>query len=168
MFVRIYNKAAEQLVEGPWVRVELQARKERARQLADTLIKNGMSCVAGVLRNYIDIKEPSLTDSNRRRWASVPYWFTFCDAAEKLCLGVAPALKTLAEKAEHFARQYSVTAAMLSVVPSYGRRFLRQVLRDGLARMKGKHVDLVDAALKSDAHVLSMTDGDIGSLVWTT
>ena len=40
-FVRIYDKALKEQVTGPWMRVELEARRERAQALAVAIARDG-------------------------------------------------------------------------------------------------------------------------------
>lgn len=150
MFVRMYNKAEQLMLDAHWVRVEIQARASRAAQLAEAIIAHGMGCVASVLRNYIDIKEASATDSNRRRWSTVGWWDAFLDAADKLALTVAPAAKSLGEVADRFKRQYGATLAMLATVQSFGKRFLDECILDGASRWRAKHVDMMRAAVEAE------------------
>jgi hypothetical protein len=75
--LRVYDKAAEQKVERPWLRVEFQIRKERA-DAAICLLTAGaeeaVEYVKMVILGYIDFKEPEAGDSNKWRWPTVDWW----------------------------------------------------------------------------------------------
>lgn len=45
-FLRVYDKATEQGIDGPWVRIELVTRKEYANQLAANIVENGLAVAA--------------------------------------------------------------------------------------------------------------------------
>ncbi|MEG1492501.1 MAG: replication initiation factor domain-containing protein, partial [Oscillospiraceae bacterium] len=72
-----------------WVRVELQLRRDRALQfvLADGDIG---SRFCGVLLNYVRYVEPNELDSNKWRWALMPYWADLVESALAISLYVKP------------------------------------------------------------------------------
>jgi len=81
----IYNKAAERRskgeeFDGSWIRAELQCRRDRAHAIAKVFaefcqdVEGTAQKLAGILRQYIEFKEPVATDSNRRRWPIVSWW----------------------------------------------------------------------------------------------
>lgn len=90
---RIYDKAAERGLEDQhWIRVELQLRDGNADS-AVKYLHSGMKISAvftGVLRNYLQFRDPSEIDSNKSRWAIADYWAKFLDDAAPLTLWVKP------------------------------------------------------------------------------
>jgi phage replication initiation protein len=146
MFVRIYDKAAQTGENFHWVRVELQARKERACQLVEQVIKHGLAAALSVLRNYVDFKVPGTTETlakNNGRRPSAAWWLAFLDAAERLRLSTAPAVRTLQQIAETVLRQWGPGLAALMVSPAYGTRWLRGVVEAGGCRWRSKHYDML-------------------------
>lgn len=86
--IRIYDKAAEQKVNFPWVRVEMQLRNERADVMVQNIIagsENYGKIVSGALRNYVIFIEPS-NDSNKARWPVSGWWNEFLGVADKVKL----------------------------------------------------------------------------------
>lgn len=166
MFVRIYNKAAEQSLAADvhWTRVELQARKERAAQLAEQIVKHGMGCVVAVLSNYLDFKEPGQGDTNRTRQVSASWWSEFLATAEKLRLSVAPARKTLGEIAEHVKKQFGPTLAMLWSTPSFGIRWLREIVEDGASRWRPHHWDTMAAVGAAERSVGGLLEQSLSAI----
>ena len=75
--LRIYDKAAEQNVERPWLRVEFQIRKERA-DAAICLLTAGaeeaVEYVKMVILGYIDIKEPKEGTTFKYDWPTADWW----------------------------------------------------------------------------------------------
>lgn len=102
---RIYDKAAERgLDDHHWVRVELQLRKGNALTAVQH-INSGMSIgtvFSGVLRNYLQFREPYDYDSNKSRWPLADYWSEFLDGAVPVTLWVNPGCEYNLEKLQRF------------------------------------------------------------------
>lgn len=94
--LRIYDKAAERGFENQhWIRVELQLRDGNADS-AVRYLYSGMAIstvFTGVLRNYIQFREPNDLDSNKSRWPLANYWAKFLDGAAPLTLWVKPGVE---------------------------------------------------------------------------
>lgn len=86
--IRIYDKAAEQNVDGTWIRTEVQCRRKHANNLAQHLRDSTDQCaiVAAILKRYITFIEPSKGDSNNARWPTSPWWDNFLGSVGKLSL----------------------------------------------------------------------------------
>lgn len=99
---RIYDKAKERGFDDQhWIRVELQLRDGNADSAVRYLC-SGMAfstVFTGVLRNYIQFREPVLDDegkpfdSNKSRWPMADYWAKFLDGAAPLTLWVKPGVE---------------------------------------------------------------------------
>lgn len=102
---RIYDKAAErQLEDQHWIRVELQLRNGNADS-AVRYLHAGMeigTVFTGVLRNYLQFREPDPNDSNKSRWALAEYWSDFLDNAAPLTLWVNPGCEYNLGKLQRF------------------------------------------------------------------
>lgn len=85
MYIRIYDKAAEQDLENiHWVRVELQMRDIIASGFVDGLMHQPVGIqFRGVLCNYLRYVTPS-DDSNMSRWAMSDYWQTLIDGISRI------------------------------------------------------------------------------------
>ena len=94
--LRIYDKAAERGFEDQhWIRVELQLRDGNADS-AVRYLYSGMAIstvFTGVMRNYIQFREPNDLDSNKSRWPMADYWAKFLDGAAPLTLWVKPGVE---------------------------------------------------------------------------
>lgn len=114
MFVRIYNKAAEMGESFHHVRVEMEAKKENAGQLAEKFLEGGWRAVVGVLRAYLDFKEPEDGDGNKSRWETAEWWDTFLDRCEKVSLCVARVVNRSLERVKAWLfRQAAPSLAVL-------------------------------------------------------
>lgn len=93
---RIYDKAAERGLEDEhWIRTELQLRDGNADS-AVRYLHSGMKIgdvFTGVLRNYIQFREPNDLDSNKSRWPLADYWAKFLEDAAPLTLWVKPGVE---------------------------------------------------------------------------
>lgn len=86
--LRIYNKALERGVEGPWVRVEFQLRDEAADSFILNLLRLGEigPTYGGVLLNYLRyvIRVPEDSQNHYDRIPTVFWWENFVGTAEKI------------------------------------------------------------------------------------
>lgn len=93
MYIRIYDKAAEQGLEDEhWIRVEMQMRDEIARGFADGLVTTSVGVMfRGVLHNYLRYVVPQ-NDTNMSRWPLTFYWDDLLEGVQKIrcwsCPGV--------------------------------------------------------------------------------
>lgn len=86
--LRIYNKALERGVDGPWVRVEFQLRDEAADSFILNLLREGEigKTYGGVLLNYLRYvtKRPDECQNNYDRIPTVGWWSRFVGTMEKI------------------------------------------------------------------------------------
>lgn len=86
--LRIYNKALERGVDGPWVRVEFQLRDEAADSFILNLLQLGEigRTYGGVLLNYLRFttRDPGSSQNNYDRIPTAAWWSRFVGSAEKI------------------------------------------------------------------------------------
>lgn len=84
MYIRIYDKAAEQLLDTHWIRVELQMRDEIASGFVDGLLHRPVGVqFRGVLHNYLRYVVP-VDDTNMSRWPMADYWEKLLDNVQAI------------------------------------------------------------------------------------
>lgn len=111
VMIRIYDKAAEREF-GPevhWVRCELQLRQERCIAAAAEILKHQHvgRTAAGILRNYLQFREPVSTDENKSRWPVADYWDKVLLDMERVSLWISPGEPYNFSKTElHMIKQY--------------------------------------------------------------
>lgn len=103
MFIRIYDKAAEQAskVDDPhafedvhWIRVELQMRDEIALGFVQGLMETPVGIqFRGVLHNYLRYVKPAAGDINMSRWDLAPYWAELLEGIDKIRCWSAPGVQ---------------------------------------------------------------------------
>ena len=99
MYIRIYDKAAEQAAKADdprafedvhWIRVEMQMRDEIAKGFVDGLMSNTVgNQFRGVLHNYLRYVVPT-KDQNMSRWDLAPYWAELLEGVGKIRCWSAP------------------------------------------------------------------------------
>lgn len=132
--LRIYDKAAEQNVTGPWVRVELQLRRERADQAFKRYLQYGESQWLGLMRRQLDFVEPSTTDTNVSRWAVSAWWLTLMENAQHVKLSIGKAVQTVEAIARWLYRQVAPSLALLVEVRGQSTDVAYELWENGKAR----------------------------------
>ena len=135
--VRIYDKALQQGTEQHHVRVELETKGKKAKQLAMKLSAEGENVIPGVIRATLDFKvkgKGSIT--HRDRWKTQPWWNQFLGEAEKIRLSVAPGKRTLEKSMKALAHQYGMT--MAKIEDEYGAGRLLEIAAEGRVRLEQK------------------------------
>lgn len=169
MFVRIYNKAAQQGEAFHHIRVEMECKKKNAEQLVAAVIAGGFKVIPQLLRAYLEFKEPpGGSDTNKSRWRTAPWWEEFlgrCEKARFLVKRVAA--QTLDTVKEWFRRQASPLMAVLMDaiekecaaagldVRKAQRRFVYGLVEEGRSRYRTKHRILLSGYVPSLAGGLS-------------
>jgi len=149
--LRIYDKQAEQIQKGgedpgPWVRVELQLRDERAqRAIAEMCGARSLAVLAGIIRGYVEFKRGEVGDSNKSRWLCVDWWETFLAGVGKVRLGSDPIIRTVAEAYQWVARQVAPTLALLVKHAEGDLGILNDLARAGLPRLQPRHMAMLAA-----------------------
>ena len=138
--LRVYDKAAEQGVEGPWVRWELQLRDERAGLMARMLAEEGLEAGFGVLRGYLEVKAAA-TGDERSRWPVAPWFLELVQAASKLRLAaVERVVEGVTKVAEWVLR--TVSASFWVVCEAWGldpEQFGRTLAVHGERQARQRH-----------------------------
>lgn len=150
---RIYDKAAERGLTGEhWIRVELQLRRGNALS-AVRHINSGLSLssvFSGVLRNYIQFREPC-EDSNKARWPLADYWAAFLDDVVPLTLWVNPGCEYNLENLQRYVIDQAGNAISCYVL-IHGYEGLKYFLDNykKAASLPPKYKFLLDLAAQGD------------------
>jgi len=134
-YLRIYDKAAERGVEGPWIRVELELKGDKAVQAWDRFLDEGPSFVPGLFRNYLEFKGCRTGDSNRTRWPIAGWWAAFLSFAEKVRLSLPAPSRTLETVKNWVTRQVAPSLALLVKAEGGAVDWLYSLIREGEARL---------------------------------
>jgi len=142
--LRIYDKAAEQGVAGPWVRCEMQLRDTRGQLATQRLVDDGPEFVPGMLRGYLEFKDASDGDSNRRRWPAAGWWVTFLHGACKVRIGLPAPTRTLAGLRDWLERQVAPTLALVDLAEGGALDWLVALVDRGRTRLTDTHLALLN------------------------
>ena len=152
MFVRIYDKAAQQGEAFHHIRVEMECKGKNAEEMVTALLCGGFANVPRILLAYLDFKTPSGGDSNKRRWSTAPWWADFLDRCEKARLHVKRAAVRTVERVKAWIQKQA--AQSLAVVfdaiekecaaagldaRAVQRRYVYSVVEEGRSRYRSKH-----------------------------
>ena len=144
IYLRIYDKAMEQRVAGPWYRIELEIKDERAEILQTILLfETGVGrVISGILNQYIRFVIPS-NDTNKSRWKTAPWWTRLVASMDKLQLTKKPQEKSIEEVREWVKKQIGPTLAMLMIYDEGDMTQLFQTINSGKRRLKQKHMQII-------------------------
>ena len=154
IFVRIYDKRLERLAndkqlkhdEGPWTRLEVVYKKQRAQMLAEHLVYQADVGIAlkQTLNNYIRfITPPKKQDTNKSRWQTVDWWLDFIGQVGTLKLTVQPLDRTIDQMTDWVDRQIAPTIAAIMTAYEGALSWLFTMVNQGQYRLKSKHKDAI-------------------------
>lgn len=146
-FCRIYDKAAQTGTDGHWVRVELEFKRERAQAALRLIYCGGGRAITGVLREFLEFKDASDTDSNRSRWPVSAWWLAFLGAAAKCKLAMAPAERTCEKVSNWIDKQVLPALALLSLAPGWGLDWIAEGIERGRERLRRPHHRMLEMAI---------------------
>jgi phage replication initiation protein len=144
--IRIYDKAAEQGVEGAWIRTELECRRGHANKLAKRLCDTSNQCamVAGILKNYVTFVEPLTNDTNKARWPTSPWWDNFLGSVGKLSLSTNRNKMSCMKKVEAYLfKQASAYLALMVKYNGGDMSCLEKFVEYGATKLKPHHLAML-------------------------
>jgi DNA relaxase NicK len=127
--LRVYDKRAErravgQLVAEAWTRVEWETRGRAAEQAMVAVIDGGWQQVLGLLRGFVDFREPGPGD--RRRWGLPSWWEAFVAGVERAFMALPRRVSSVAGRVRWVEKQVAGVLAVL--VDGGGGPWLRAAL----------------------------------------
>lgn len=129
MYIRIYDKAAEQRIDRQWVRLEIEAKGKNATEIMRR-IEQGITLgemLFGLLRNYIAFRKKS-SDPNRSRLPYAEWWTQFLGEVERIQLGTGRANES-EKRVDWFVTTMDKTLAR--VVDKHGHAILQEMVESG-------------------------------------
>lgn len=156
IMLRIYDKQLEQskklLSAGespimyPWIRWELEFKREHAQTVAAMLASGAKlsQITIGILSNYFRII--NLDNQNKSRCTVDTKWSKFVDEVSRLSLYLAPPAKTLDKVKGWLMRQVASSLATVVMAMEGDAAFIYKLLDSGRSRLKAYHLDLIEQA----------------------
>lgn len=148
VFVRIYDKSAELGMpsEVSWMRLEVEYKGRKAAAVLAGWRSAGFAAAfaLSVVRDAVDFRQASLTDSNVSRWALLDWWAAIVQGAPRVRVVVGSITRTIENVAGWLHR--SVSGALAAFHAVYGADSVRQLLSHGYERMSADHRRMVALA----------------------
>lgn len=144
--IRIYDKAAEQGKpdDGPWVRVELQLRNERAGAMLHTILNSSVGeAYGGVLLHYLRFVQPQKDDRNKSRWPMRRYWQRYIGTANRISLYSAPGLDYTEAQCKHYVIEQAGNAVD-ACLKMYGVEKFLELVANRHVRQNPKYSQIVE------------------------
>lgn len=145
IFLRIYDKALEQHIDGIWFRMELEIKNEFAEELQKILtVENAGEVFSKLINNYMRVVIPSDTDSNKARWKTQPYWLKLLKITDSMKLTRLKEDKTIDDKKQWILEQCGPTMALCVMNDEGDLQFIYDSITSGVSRLKEKHLKLLE------------------------
>lgn len=139
--VRIYDKAAQQAVTGPWVRFEFETKGELAHALAKEYFETGAEAVIGQINRRVRFAVPDAGDSNQRRWEACDWWLAFLGSVQQgpaLCAGEK--VETTVARMRRFVDRQAGPALAAVLEADGDWLWLVKLVESGKGRWRSKHL----------------------------
>ncbi|WP_455379487.1 replication initiation factor domain-containing protein [Petrachloros mirabilis] len=151
-YLRVYDKRRQAMgkgetVESPWVRWELEFKKDRANLFVDLLaslpIDQWKRFTVGLLKSYISFRDTTADSSSweRCRASELPWWKALTEEFERCRFHVEKTERTLEEVLAWFSQAMGPT--MTALYYAMGPEFLMKVIESGSHRWKPHHFQLM-------------------------
>ena len=140
-YLRIYDKGAEQSLQGHWSRVELELRNKRALACARFIASYGLVASKGLIASAIDFK--AVNHEHKYRTSSVKWWADFLQGVQKVKLSVKVVTRTLSQVKTWVNTQCGSMLAVIVEAEGGSLDFLINSITAGKNRFKQKHHDLL-------------------------
>lgn len=144
-YLRIYDKALEQRVEGIWYRIEIEIKGKSAQIVQKTLsTENVGSLFVKLLNNYIRFLKRNKDDSNKSRWETQDYWTHLLNTSEKISLSVVGEETSIEKIKSWIEKQVAPSLAVLAINDGGSYDYLLKQITLGSYRLKPKHLKLLN------------------------
>jgi phage replication initiation protein len=139
--LQFYDKAAQLGIEGAsWNRCEIRFREKlRATAVVLEMCYAGVAFVAGVVRGYLEVKEPS-ADTNRTRWSPAAWWDRLMNGAALMTLSMPGVVRTV-EKAHRWLRKQ--VAPAIAMFKDALPLIFADLLEEGRVRLTPWHHEMM-------------------------
>lgn len=151
-YLRVYDKRREaegkgETVEGPWVRWELEFKKDRANLCTDLLaylpMEEWREVTVGLLKSCISFRDTTAgaSSSDRCRASELAWWRALTEDFKRCRFHVEKTERKLEEVVAWFTQAMGPTMAALYCAA--GPEFITKVIESGSQRWKAPHYQLM-------------------------
>lgn len=141
-YVRLYDKAAEQGVEGTWVRCEVEFKREHAQTAVDHLLSGADA--RELLLSTIDFRE--LDNPEVKRRSRCDWWQAWVEVAETVTFPVRKAAAAVADSMAWVVKAVVPTLALLCTYMG-STRWLETEIYEAAARVPAWKWDCLPPAI---------------------
>ena len=145
-YCRFYDKAAEQKVDFPWVRVELEVKADTAEKVAAVVLQHNTDhafslpqLALGLLAPLLQLRETT-EDTNRARRPLVAWWAAFVRAAKAYVPVTHLAPPTLERATAWLLKQAGPWLATIVLAEGQTDGTLDAILRSGANHLRSHHL----------------------------
>lgn len=143
-YLRLYDKALEQGVEGHWVRAELELKGDRAQAAFELVARQGLAVLPGLLARFVEFKaRPGRDGENKARVPILPAWSTFLEAASKIKLAVQKKVRTVSSLVHYLEKQWAPSIATIMHAMGGDTAWFNEIAQAGDKRMRDVHYALL-------------------------
>jgi phage replication initiation protein len=158
-YIRIYNKAVEQGVDGHWIRVECEIKGDKAPSFAAAWAEHDFSAgfAAGILKGLLRFVVPNSRNDRVRAWDTQPWWDDFLGSVASEQLGVSATYRDADDIRAWIQRQVAPGLAVIDAV--WGEDALDEFINDGASRWTTEHCNII---YEANVRGLEVGDGVLG------
>lgn len=120
--LRIYNKALERKVSYPWIRVELQLRKDSAESFINNWFKfdDLGYTYSGVLKNFLRFVTKPYNGMNSDRYKTSPFWSKLIGNCEKIKTYLVGGLEYNLDSLERYVEKQTLSSLKTYIITNGG------------------------------------------------
>ncbi len=156
LFIRCYDKRLERnRLEIPhWIRLELQFRQENAMGIIEHLQRESIGHIfSGVLANYLNYRDPDLSDSNKRRWPVSDWWQNLIRGIDPIQVAEKKTVEYNRERLEHWVYGNMLGSLKTMLALDGDERFIDQI-KSCEKELPEKYLRLLREADKANEGIL--------------
>ena len=145
IFIRIYDKAKERGFSNGlhWIRAELQIKDDNANGFVKELRHQDIKeLYLGILRNYINFREPT-DDTNKRRWPISPFWSDLLNDALAISIYDKPGVEYNLSACERYVFTQPI-GSIKALIQIYGKNEFFDMIRQAPNSKNPKYKMLVN------------------------
>ena len=153
-YLRIYDKAAEQrakekVVEGTWIRWEMEWKSERADAVGMALSgldqDSFQKYIVGVFRSALDFRDCTRADDPKDRYYAplLDWWKVLTEGMQRARLEIAKSVQKIEDVKRWAEKSLAPMLGLLCAHPEAGEKWLVGIIVEGVERWGGKQLGLL-------------------------
>lgn len=128
------------------LRFEFEYKGAQADLMAHTIAEHGFEKAAGLIRSFIEFKDPADQDANRSRRKAADWWESLVQAAKHKVAVVRHVEHSIHKRYTHMVKQYSQTIYLLSEASGGAVDWLQDMIHQGRQKLNRTNQALLEQA----------------------